>query len=336
MADQKREKLNKLKEAYIKLMENNLTLINQKNNLDDSNIDLREKIKEIKKKGKEMLASLGQEKTFNLTEIKLNQPQSTRLIQQILPSKHELYSVYVPPKVKNATMACKGCGKLFMVINRRKDPAYYVHCGQECPDYMDLGLIRKCHECKLIFTNKKQLFSHRQRIHLEKKGQTKSIIKCKGCNLKFTYRSQGSNDYSKYLNHCLEECLEYQKLGLIVKCVVCSRSFLDNRSLSIHLTRIHGFKSRPKWISPNIQFPKSFNTRVSCKGCGKKFPAKIRGKDQSRLLYSLEYYIHCIKKCSKFKQLGSIATCKFCGCKFLNLQSCRTHEGRAHAKKGAK
>ena len=192
MADQKKEKLNKLKEAYIKLMENNLTLINQKNNLDDRNIDLREKIKEIKSKGKEMLASLGQEKTSNLTEIKLNQSQSTRLIQQILPSKDELYSVHIPLnfyREMEKTIACKGCGKLFMGINGKRDPAYYVHCGQECPHYMESGRIRKCHECKLIFINGTSLLRHRQRIHLAQTGM-KSTIKCKGCNLEFPITSQ--------------------------------------------------------------------------------------------------------------------------------------------------
>ena len=63
------------------------------------------------------------------------------------------------------------------------------------------------------------------------------FVKCRGCQLEF--RAKIEPDHRKvftldYYVHCMEECEEYRKLGLISECSKCKLKFLNKQSLATH------------------------------------------------------------------------------------------------------
>ena len=125
------------------------------------------------------------------------------------------------------------------------------------------------------------------------------------------------------MNHCLEECLQYRKLNLIRKCDECSVSFINERAFRNHQNHVHKERvtrikvPKPEWLTCQI-LPEEFdgfNGKAVCKGCQKEFPAKTYKSGST--IYTLSYYIHCIKECSEYKDLQLIRECHGCGSIFL-------------------
>lgn len=142
-------------------------------------------------------------------------------------------------------------------------------------------------------------------------------IKCKGCQKSF--RSiKLPNRYDivaevAYYVHCIEECADYKNLGLIRSCPKCPIKMLNSFGLGAHMKESHSqmFKKKPSWMLP-MAYKKhckyGFNDRVNCKGCGKSFLAKRLPKTKGRIKpavhYELDYVIHSIERCPKYKKLG--------------------------------
>lgn len=178
--------------------------------------------------------------------------------------REEDYEVFIPKKSTsckdfNAKVNCRGCNKEFsgsFVSNGQifGEPAFFFHCIRECSKYKSLGLIRKCDQCALLFINSQSERKHHGEVH----SRVERIIKpewmssqvyrvrsgircntkvsCSACGKFFgAQNSRGKISYSlDYLIHCIEKCVEYQKLGLVQTCPICNCKFLNRLSLSQH------------------------------------------------------------------------------------------------------
>ena len=105
-----------------------------------------------------------------------------------IPTKDGLMNIFLPIYRKCALRGyfpgrgnCRGCGKEFKKYECTWEPAYFIHCINECEEYKKLGLfladhlwnlinlsyldrISKCEECKLVFVDKPVLGAHKK-IH---------------------------------------------------------------------------------------------------------------------------------------------------------------------------
>ena len=268
--ESKREKLIKLKEAYILQMEKNLEMIKEKEQLEDKQIETKKAIKEIKRNCHQMFTEL----RIGSDSSKINLPitGSTIATQTVINSSLSDYSVYIPDRRVsfNASINCEGCGKTFRGYYGKKyrriifrEPAFYVHCIKECQEYTKLNKIQKCHECKLLFVNRHSYSWHLKKIHRDSvkhlDGNVYNSSKaCPGCGQELPvnrYR-KGRIDISRvYSKHCVEECEEYKKLNLIRKCNDCGNSFLNQSSLASHQrsdTNSCRKNKKPDWLSKII------------------------------------------------------------------------------------
>ncbi|KAI1287803.1 hypothetical protein HDE_09863 [Halotydeus destructor] len=289
-----------------------------------------------------------------------------------VPTGDDGYAPFVPKivakriKSYNATIACKGCSKTFPCSQYAREchPAksYYVHCIKFCPQYAQLGLIRKCDKCRLSFIDPKNLGNHllhhhrQERVELiSKKPDWMSFITlknimtfasytdstpCKGCGkmLSCIRRGRHSQYSLEFYIHCIEECDEYKKLGLIARCDRCQYVFINAQALRNHkcvtweeskdsIPRLlvpHEKRRKekietPSWMSEgiarNIRACSHYPDKTSCKGCGDEFHYRRAGSTNH---YSLEYYKHCIEECPEYRKLGLVQSCDKCSHLFLN------------------
>lgn len=133
---------------------------------------------------------------------------------------------------------------------------YFVHCIEHCEAYKDLNFIRECEECEKKFMNGRSYSSHKRSFHSRdnhivnidlSRDTMKSVnevdhidtvlmddfepnypskrrssnaftfdVNCKGCQKRFktTEKCQLEDDY---YTHCIKECREYKKLGMLIR-----------------------------------------------------------------------------------------------------------------------
>lgn len=156
---------------------------------------------------------------------------------------------------------------------------------------------------------------------------------CKGCGKQFA--RQGTTAHPDYYVHCIKHCAKYQKLGLISKCVTCNKLFVNVKSRSLHRCQTI---QKPKWMSETM-YSRCFTSAAAscnskeCPGCGKVFlnSSKTEKNGVSTVQrLSLEYVIHVIEDCDKYKDLNLIRECKICNIKFISPQSYQVHFGMLH------
>jgi len=186
-----------------------------------------------------------------------------KVADRILRSEDE-YTVFIPKKSLvsqqfNAKVDCRGCGKVFngAIVSMGTvfgEPDFFIHCVKECPKYRELGLIRKCDDCALLFINSQSERKHHGEMHRKKQRIRKpdwmseqvyrvrsgircnTKVSCSACGQFFgAQNSAGKISYSlDYLIHCIQDCVEYHKLGLVQTCPTCNCKFLNRLSLSQH------------------------------------------------------------------------------------------------------
>lgn len=291
------------------------------------------------------------------------------------------YEPFVPKivakriKSYNATVACKACGQQFPSSQYAKEShpsrAYYVHCIKQCPAYARLKLTRKCHKCRLEFIDPKNLGNHLLHHHrqerldlISRKPDWMSYVTlknimtfasysdttpCKGCGklLSCIRRGRHSQYSLEFYVHCIEECPDYARLGLISQCPVCRYVFINSQALRNHkcippqvgngsetipkslMTTATGHEGQRKTVKDKIETPSWMSDGIArnirsctnypdvtrCKGCGREFGYRKAGSTNH---YSLEYYRHCIEECTAYQRLGLVQECRRCGHKFLN------------------
>jgi len=170
-------------------------------------------------------------------------------------------------KEAKTTIDCLGCQKTF---NARKiksttygELAYYVHCIDECEEYKKLKMIRECKPCAKKFLNARTYNNHLGKVHqtntilksdtawvggwyvktVAGTSEDTSTISCKGCGEQF--KAQPKNREKRqipelaYHVHCLKDCNEYKKLGLIRECHQCEKMFLNSTAYNNHQGRVH-------------------------------------------------------------------------------------------------
>ena len=208
----------RLKELLQEQIIKNAQMSQEKDQLEDSSIELRNLIKTIKHETKELRDNLNvSPKSFN--DLSIQWPLSLR--QRAIHTKENNsttingYSIHIPMgdgRNYNQTVNCEGCGKKFRAHRRGdlkwfyiiREPGYYVHCIKECEEYQNLGKIQKCHECKLIFTYDRFLRVHNNMVHgneskiKKSKGTIGKSSKCPGCHLEFPAKSKYSGKYFKH------------------------------------------------------------------------------------------------------------------------------------------
>ena len=304
-------------------------MIKEKEQLEDSQIETKKAIKEIKRNCHQMFTELrigSDSSTINLPKT-----GSTIATQTAINSLSD-YSVFIPDRYVsfNASTNCEACGKTFRGYYEEKyrrigyrEPAFYVHCIKECPAYQKLDKIQKCHDCKLLFVNRHSYSWHLKKIHRDSvkhfDGNVYNSSKaCPGCNQEFPVNlSRSGKIISRiYSKHCLEECEEYKKLNLIRKCNDCGISFLTQGSLSLH--------QRSDTNSCTDE-QKSMETVVACKGCHKEFLARKNQRNQKIGTFPIKYVRHCLHECPEYQKLGLIRECE-CRRKFLNSVSLNIHK----------
>lgn len=159
---------------------------------------------------------------------------------------------------------------------------------------------------------------------------------CLGCGLELPARICGKINKRRtqvspaYITHCLTRCTKYLGLGLLVNCDICRMSFLTRKSFASHVSKNHLVK--PAWMPQ-----KTFNhTRygvpsltqfISCLGCDKKFAKNSTGRE---CRHPFEYYVHCIEKCEKYKELNLISDCFECKLKFVTPRCLQNHKNLYH------
>lgn len=153
--------------------------------------------------------------------------------------------------------------------------------------------------------------------------------RCKGCNEQFECRFDGKNVWSplEFYVHCIDDCSWYKRLNLISPCRKCDQIFIDPSRLNIHLGQSHRLNNKRNWMSKSIlkrSMYRGCNSTVRCEGCGRQFSA-VRNIN-SAIVPRIDFYIHCIEKCKKYRNLGKIRTCTLCPLKFINNQALSTHE----------
>ena len=192
---------------------------------------------------------------------------------------------------------------------------------------------------------------------------TNSTVDCKGCGSMFKAYNSGCgtriHPEAAYYIHCMNECEEYQKLGLIFKCDDCKLLFINFGSFRIHITKGHrsGSKEYPCVKIPASELilksiptlknksklqimtesnygnlstttEKRCNAMVKCPGCQLEFRARINS--HHRKTYTLDYYVHCMEECEEYRKLGLISECSKCKLNFLNKHSLGIHRAKCN------
>lgn len=253
---------------------------------------------------------------------------------------------------KLAIVHCKGCGMKFKKYHQTFEPAYYIHCTVECEKYKELNLIEQCFECKRMFINgiskdrhicgmikptkpnwmSKSLY---YKSLFRYKPKSNSFIKCPGCRKKFSLGKSYQRLSFQYLVHCIEECDKYKQLNLLQECFKCEGMFLNRHFKNMHKCEITK-RIKPHWMTKSVyrqilfRFKPELNSFLTCPGCQKQFE---RGQAKRRI--SLQYYVHCIEDCDKYKELDLIRECTKCKYKFLHQDAYQRHYSNVHGKKNS-
>lgn len=162
-------------------------------------------------------------------------------------------------------------------------------------------------------------------------------VNCPGCNKAFPcyYTPKGYKKIPSpaYYVHCIDECQMYQAKDLIRSCEYCHFKFLDKEALGIHKNSCKASNKRsilaqkPSWMPVSIALTiinySKFEGKTACRGCKQLFPCYRKG---SKVVPSLEYYIHCIEDCKEYRDKGWMKICSICNCKFLNNQALVQHK----------
>ena len=162
-------------------------------------------------------------------------------------------------------------------------------------------------------------------------------VNCIGCNQSFPcyYTPKGFKKIPSpaYYVHCIDECESYRAKELIRVCEFCNFKFLDKEALGIHKNSCKANNKRmllaqkPNWMPVSIILTiinySKFDGTTSCRGCKRLFPCYRKG---SKVVPSLEYYIHCIEHCKEYREKGWMRICPVCDCKFLNNQALVQHK----------
>lgn len=162
-------------------------------------------------------------------------------------------------------------------------------------------------------------------------------VNCIGCNQSFPcyYTPKGFKKIPSpaYYVHCIDQCEAYRAKDLIRVCEYCSFKFLDKEALGIHKNSCKDNNKRqllaqkPHWMPISIILTiinySKFDGTTSCRGCKRMFPCYRKG---SKVVPSLEYYVHCIEQCKEYQQKGWMRVCPVCNCKFLNNQALVQHK----------
>ena len=259
-SEDKKNRLIDLKNAYNRLIQTNQEMINQIRNIELENLAINQEIEEIKRKTEQMEAESIQTVSRKLQSIKL--VDNSLALQEIIHQNS--FKVYIPYYIErkfNSTANCEGCGQQFRVNVKKRhkefEKEYYTHCGLKCPEYQKLGQTVECKDCKLIFINKTSHSIHRNHFHgrlnsafrlkeipewlcrpvFQKSKSFNAKVQCKGCKKEFPARKHKNNlqNCLDYYQHCIEDCQEYRRLGLITQCNGCGCKFLNRRGHSQHI-----------------------------------------------------------------------------------------------------
>lgn len=162
-------------------------------------------------------------------------------------------------------------------------------------------------------------------------------VNCIGCNKAFPcyYTPKGFKKIPSpaYYVHCIDECQLYRAKDLIRSCEYCNFKFLDKEALGIHKNSCKASNKRsilaqkPSWMPVSIALTiinySKFEGKTACRGCKQLFPCYRKG---SKVVPSLEYYVHCIENCKEYRDKGWMKICSLCNCKFLNNQALVQHK----------
>lgn len=162
-------------------------------------------------------------------------------------------------------------------------------------------------------------------------------VNCIGCNKSFPcyYTPKGFKKIPSpaYYVHCIDECQMYRAKDLIRSCEYCNFKFLDKEALGIHKNSCKAsnkrsiLASKPSWMPVSIALTiinySKFEGKTACRGCKQLFPCYRKG---SKVVPSLDYYIHCIENCKEYRDKGWMKICSLCNCKFLNNQALVQHK----------
>lgn len=270
--------------------------------------------------------------------------------------KTVVYPPFLPPCYgMNSVSPCPGCGLELPVAIRAskrsqvliRSIAFITHCLTECSEYLSLGLHANCDICQLSFVTKKSFRRHFAKLHAIRKPSwmVQTIFKnsrcgvmsetkfssCPGCHTKFAKISANGKDKLTfdYHVHCIEECEKYKELNLIAECYECKVKFLSPRCVQRHISIHHQNAENysREWMTNNVlnnsSMGQTYDTTVNCPGCDKDFPAKQK---RNQLRYRRDYLVHCIEECGAYKELGLIAQCEICDCKFLSNNNLKVHK----------
>lgn len=194
-------------------------------------------------------------------------------------------------------------------------------------------------QMKTIDDLESQMRTVRYRPYIPRRVKGKnSYLGCPGCKLELPIKlgtSEGRTITKRsvaFITHCLAECSKYLALGLHANCHICQMSFITKQSYKKHVTKYHSRRVKPAWMSQQIfhtaQSGSISKTRVeSCPGCNKKFAKRFYG---GKHLITFEYYVHCIEKCEKYKELNLSAECFECKLKFLTTKGLQLHNVKIH------
>lgn len=179
------------------------------------------------------------------------------------------YKPYVPQSCFESrlhfrdTVKCPACGDAFAahIADDKTYHAqeYYRHCIVECDRYKELGLIKKCSECKLLFINANSRRIHTAHHNPSRRHQLRTrglrhkpdkpswmctatydyarlvtasstataSVACAGCGKEFKARetAKAKQPELAFFVHVIDQCEDYRKLQLTRDCSECNCSF---------------------------------------------------------------------------------------------------------------
>src|SRR5690348_5492541 len=98
----------------------------------------------------------------------------------------------------------------------------------------------------------------------------KGFIKCKGCQMSFRRNTNGRPEMAFFV-HCVEQCTQFQDLGLVYSCD-CGFKFITKNQYNSHKNNRNPLRNksakliRPNWLSIGT-FEHSFIANKPNKGC---------------------------------------------------------------------
>jgi hypothetical protein len=178
-------------------------------------------------------------------------------------------SAYIPLKcflIKefNNVVTCRGCSQSFPCYFTPKEskkipcPSFYIHCIDECSEYLAKYTVQICEYCHFKFLDSESVGIHRLSC---RKGNRRNLLatkpkwmptstmltimnyskfeseaSCRGCNSKFPCYRKGHKVVPslEYYIHCIEECEEYREKGYVRVCSGCCCKFLNPQALAQH------------------------------------------------------------------------------------------------------